>query len=123
MEETKICEHCGTEVELTDGEYFDGKFHCRCCLDELTIVCEDCGERVWREDAVEDRICQICYDEDYCRCECCGRLRLSILRINSLLSCAYSVERYDIAHLLQHFSLWTSSVMMPLKCQTKNFRP
>lgn len=76
MEETKICAHCGTSVELSDGEYFDGEFHCRRCLDELTIVCEDCGERVWREDAVEDRICQTCYDEDYCRCECCGRLML-----------------------------------------------
>ena len=74
MGKTKLCEHCGMEIELADGEYFAGKFHCRRCLEELTIVCEDCGERIWREDSIEDRICQTCYDEDYCRCECCGRL-------------------------------------------------
>lgn len=36
----KICKHCGTMVELSDGEYFNGEFYCRHCLDELTIVCE-----------------------------------------------------------------------------------
>ena len=74
MEERKICTHCGTEVELSDSEYFDGQFYCRACLDELTIVCENCDERIWREDSVEDRICQHCYDNHYSRCEDCGEL-------------------------------------------------
>ena len=74
MEEMKICKHCGTTVELSDGEYFDGEFYCRHCLDDLTIVCENCGERVLRGESVEERICQTCYDEDYCRCDCCGHL-------------------------------------------------
>lgn len=74
MEEMKICEHCGTTVELSDGEYLDGEFYCRHCLDDLTIVCENCGERVLRGESVEERICQTCYDEDYCRCDCCGHL-------------------------------------------------
>lgn len=74
MEEMKICEHCGTTVELSNGEYFDGEFYCRHCLDELTIVCENCGKRILREESVEERICQTCYDEDYCRCDCCGHL-------------------------------------------------
>ena len=74
MEEMKICEHCGTTVELSDGEYLDGEFYCRHCLDDLTIVCENCGERVLRGESVEEQICQTCYDEDYCRCDCCGHL-------------------------------------------------
>lgn len=74
MEEMKICEHCGTTVELSDGEYLDGEFYCRHCLDDLTIVCENCGERILREESVEERICQTCYDVNYCRCDCCGHL-------------------------------------------------
>ena len=27
-----------------------------------------------RGESVEERICQTCYDEDYCRCDCCGHL-------------------------------------------------
>ena len=74
MEEMKICKHCGTTVELSDCEYLDGEFYCRHCLDDMTIVCENCGERVLRGESVEERICQTCYDEDYCRCDCCGHL-------------------------------------------------
>lgn len=70
----KICKHCGALIAVSNGEYFNGEFYCRHCLDELTIVCENCGNRIWREDSIEDRICQTCYDEDYCRCEGCGYL-------------------------------------------------
>lgn len=74
MEEKKICKQCGATVELSDGEYFDGEFYCCHYLDELMIVCENCGERILREDSIDERICQTYYDEDYCRCEGCGQL-------------------------------------------------
>ena len=48
---------------------------CESCADELTVVCDACGERIYSEDAVEDSnytLCESCFDEDYVHCEDCG---------------------------------------------------
>lgn len=47
---------------------------CPDCLDELTVVCERCGDRVWTDDAADSDItlCQHCYDNYYTTCESCG---------------------------------------------------
>lgn len=94
MEEKKICKQCGATVELSDGEYFDDEFYCNHCLDELTIVCENCGERILREDSIEERICQTCYNEDYCRCEGCGQL-MRYDDANAYNDCSYCDDCYN----------------------------
>ena len=41
MTELRTCAHCGTaEGELTE---FNGRLYCPDCLDDLTLVCTDCG--------------------------------------------------------------------------------
>ncbi len=50
---------------------------CESCADELTVVCDACGERIYSEDAVEDSnytLCESCFDEDYVRCADCDRI-------------------------------------------------
>lgn len=43
MIEPRTCAHCGTaEEELTE---FNGRLYCEDCLDDLTLVCNDCGSR------------------------------------------------------------------------------
>ncbi|WP_312635397.1 hypothetical protein [Oscillibacter sp.] len=50
---------------------------CETCLEELTAVCDCCGERIWSDDSEGDSntvLCQSCYDDYYHRCAHCGRL-------------------------------------------------
>lgn len=94
MEELKICKHCGIKVEAHDGEYFRDEFYCHHCFEHLTIICENCGERILREESVEQRICQECYDEDYCRCESCGQLMHND-DANSYYDCDYCDDCYN----------------------------
>lgn len=43
MTELRTCAHCGTaEGELTE---FNDRLYCPDCLDDLTLVCTDCGRR------------------------------------------------------------------------------
>ncbi len=74
MNETRVCSVCGAVIEEGGGTVFDDRLLCEHCLREETIVCECCSERVWREDAVDDRFCEHCYNEYCCRCEECGRI-------------------------------------------------
>lgn len=76
MTELRTCAHCGTaEGELTE---FNGRLYCEDCLDDLTLVCTDCGSRFLRTHNRSENddfpICPECYDRDYTRCVRCGRI-------------------------------------------------
>ena len=71
---TSLCSHCGGTFDEDDIRYFCGEMLCPDCLDELTVVCERCGDRIWTDDAADSDItlCQHCYDNYYTTCESCG---------------------------------------------------
>lgn len=63
MIEPRTCAHCGTaEEELTE---FNGRLYCEDCLDDLTLVCNDCGSRFLRTHNRSENddfpICPECY--------------------------------------------------------------
>lgn len=74
MNEPRICSVCGAVIPEDGGTVFDEQLLCDHCLNTETIICECCSERVWCEDAVDNRFCQNCYTEYCCRCEDCGRV-------------------------------------------------
>ena len=72
-----ICVHCGAELTEETAILFHDQYYCQNCLDELTVVCENCLTRIWVDDDYGDAIrslCQDCYDRYYMRCDCCGRV-------------------------------------------------
>lgn len=69
-----ICEGVFPLGELTE---FDDHLFCRSCLNEQTVLCSDCGERIYRsqnEGNSSIPLCYNCHEEDYTYCERCGRL-------------------------------------------------
>lgn len=75
MSEKFICSHCGGTFSEDEMTYFDGEMYCEECLDELTVICECCGNRIFADDSADSDIvlCRYCYDEHYTTCEACGR--------------------------------------------------
>ena len=69
-----ICNKPFAEHELTA---FDDHLFCKSCLAEQTILCHECGERIYRsqnEGTSDIPLCQDCYDDHYTHCERCGRM-------------------------------------------------
>ena len=70
------CDSCNEE--FTDEEelyYFNGNYYCSDCLEELTFICDNCGDREYDEEMIEtrnERICRSCYESYYSRCNECG---------------------------------------------------
>lgn len=67
------CDHCN---EWYDSGYYsaydapNGDVLCESCFDDLCCSCEECGETIWRDDAIwnDDRECYLCEDcADSCR--------------------------------------------------------
>jgi hypothetical protein len=77
-----VCSACLSEYSSEDGVYFDDQDLCPECAEELTGVCNNCGERVWNDNIAGDStitLCQRCYDNHYTGCEGCG----AIIHFNS----------------------------------------
>ena len=77
MKETRICANCESEHPLDEMFRVGSEWLCESCANELTVVCDACGERIYSEDAVEDSnytLCESCFDEDYVRCADCDRI-------------------------------------------------
>lgn len=43
------CSICGRKFPEDALTLFAGNYFCEHCLDEETIVCSDCGERLWND--------------------------------------------------------------------------
>ncbi len=77
MNETNLtCCCCGAELTPENSYQFDNNTYCANCFHDLTVECEDCGRRIYRDDAITTTssyvICQHCYDRNYLTCERCG---------------------------------------------------
>ena len=73
------CSICGRKFPEDALTLFAGDYFCEHCLDEETIVCADCGTRLWNDSNAgsdDHPLCQRCYDSSYTTCERCGRLLL-----------------------------------------------
>ena len=76
MKETK-CEYCGKMMREDEIQAFQGVIMCKDCLEEKTVICTWCNNRIWNEDNYGNGsvdLCQTCYDSHYTNCERCGRL-------------------------------------------------
>lgn len=76
---TTTCAHCGAII--TDNAIeFDGEFYCNDCIDEVSFVCNDCGERKpiaeWN-DVGSGAVCDDCLLGNYTVCDICGRYILN----------------------------------------------
>lgn len=69
-----ICDECGSAVSEDDAMTMYDVTFCPDCSERQTVVCRDCGSRIWRSDAVDDNLCQRCYEYNYTECSECGRV-------------------------------------------------
>ena len=77
------CSICGREYAEEDIIIFDDELVCETCLAEETVICADCGTRIWDDQnagSSELPLCQRCFDRDYTTCERCG----AVLPYNSV---------------------------------------
>lgn len=91
-----ICEECGQVLsEEHKPQFFDGKFYCKECLDEITAVCNDCGNRFLLEEIIENEYGTYCLrcDENYTTCDYCGD-RISIYNSYHVGSHIYCYDCY-----------------------------
>ena len=74
---TFICTNCGGEYQLHQMYEIDEDQLCPSCAEELTVLCERCGERIYRDDNAGSDLfplCDRCYDAYYTNCTHCNRL-------------------------------------------------
>ena len=79
MEDYRIyCVECERELDIDEVHYMADLAYCADCLDEVTVLCYECGTRIYREHSVggdEERpLCQRCYDDYFTNCDECGRM-------------------------------------------------
>lgn len=77
MRDERACSYCGRTHRLEALHEFDGHMFCPECLEQYTVLCRDCGTRIWREDdqgSGEVHLCRDCYDNRYTNCHRCGAL-------------------------------------------------
>ena len=60
------CEFCGKPLNEENTHYMNETTMCEDCLEEKTVLCQHCGERIWRSDAIrEDNYhCADCHSVD-----------------------------------------------------------
>ena len=77
MSQQRTCAICGAACPPEDLYEFDGQELCARCLEEETLHCHHCHERIWQADnaGTEDLpLCQDCRDDYYTVCCRCGAL-------------------------------------------------
>ncbi len=73
------CAHCGRQYPIFSMLCCGEDMLCESCADELTTVCDECGERFYTDsdDACSDDMLNLCrrfFDRSYTTCERCGRV-------------------------------------------------
>ena len=74
---TFICTNCGGEYQPHQMYEIEEDQLCPSCAEELTVLCERCGERIYRDDNAGSDLfplCDRCYDAYYTNCTHCNRL-------------------------------------------------
>lgn len=94
---TCVCSHCGREFPCVDLIEFDDELWCKDCLVEQTVICDVCGDRVYRDNAASDdsiTICNSCFENNYFFCSGCGHLyHTRYYHGDGICDCCFS-ERY-----------------------------
>ncbi len=74
MAELRTCEHCGRQLPIFSMLCCGEDLLCESCADELTTVCDECGERFYinSDDDCSDSINTLC--RSYTTCDICGRV-------------------------------------------------
>ena len=76
MRDTFTCDFCHQEYPISQLRTFDGQNLCITCRDNETVLCDECGERIWSNRDLGDcgiHLCGQCR-EDYAYCCDCGQL-------------------------------------------------
>ena len=77
MEELRTCGLCHARHPAEELYPFDSLELCGTCLNERTVLCSSCGERIWAHDNAGSEsvpLCQSCLDDHYTHCCGCGAL-------------------------------------------------
>lgn len=77
MERNEKCALCGSLHPQEELYEFDGKLLCSHCLQANTVICQDCGNRIWVSEnagSIDVPLCRHCFDRGYLTCIHCGRL-------------------------------------------------
>jgi len=77
MNESEICGICGKAFPCKQLIKFEEQLFCPNCLENGTLVCARCGNRIWKGDNAGDRntpLCQFCYERFYTSCADCGKI-------------------------------------------------
>lgn len=72
-----ICKICGNVFLASQMTTFEDQLFCASCLEKETLICCQCGKRIWRDDALGDSstpLCESCEEYHYSHCADCGRL-------------------------------------------------
>ena len=77
MSKTFVCSICDLEHPVENGVEFRGQMICQGCLEEKTVICRECGDRIWRQENAGNArmpLCRDCYVDYYTNCTRCGCL-------------------------------------------------
>ncbi len=79
MESIYTCAHCGRQYPIFSMLCCGEDMLCEICADELTIVCDECGERFYTDSDANCstdtlNLCRRCFNRSYTTCERCGRV-------------------------------------------------
>ena len=77
MSQTYVCRFCGAVLSEEDAHEFDDRILCESCLEEQTVECDCCQDRIWRHEAEGNdtyTLCRYCYENHYTTCSECGVL-------------------------------------------------
>ena len=77
MKESRVCSVCG--ASLKDEPFHDvgGRLLCDDCFCEHTVTCDNCGDRIMRNESEGDNVvtlCRHCYEYSYTHCADCNCL-------------------------------------------------
>ena len=77
MSQAYVCHFCGAILSENDAHEFDDRILCESCLEEQTVECDCCQDRIWRHEAEGNdtyTLCRYCYENHYTTCSECGVL-------------------------------------------------
>ena len=77
MQNLYTCDHCDEKFPLEEMVEISGNYLCPDCAADLTILCDECGRRIYRADDEGDdchALCHSCRERHYTTCDRCGAL-------------------------------------------------
>ena len=77
MQNLYTCDHCDEQFPLEEMVEISGNYLCPDCAADLTILCDECGRRIYRADDEGDEchaLCHSCRERHYTTCDRCGAL-------------------------------------------------